>query len=468
MRLTATEIAEATGGRVIAGAADAVASGFSIDSRTLSSGNGFAALVAARDGHDFVVDALRAGATVALVERAGDAGREQGGTLVQVPDALAALGALGALARARLPDATVVGITGSAGKTGTKDLLAAALGQTLRVTASPVSFNNEAGVPLTILGAQLDTQVVVAEMGARFAGNIRDLCAIARPNVGVVTNIGMAHAGLLGGASGIAAVKGELLEALPPEGLAILDAADPHTPALAGRTGARVVRIATQARDDAEVWAREMRLDGQLRPSFQLVTPIGAEEVRLEMRGAHQVGNAVMAAAVAVELGVPLADIAYGLGRAEAAPGRMQIASTARGATVLDDTYNASPTSTEAALRALAALSIEGRRFAVLGEMRELGADSDDAHREVGRLAAELGVDVIVVGPGAAPIAEGVRAVGNVEVLVVDDVDTASDAISGRIESGDAVLVKASRAIGLERVVATLVAESVADGAART
>ncbi len=459
MRLTAAELAEATGGRILAGSPDAVASSFSIDSRTLVAGGCFVALVAARDGHEFVADAFRAGATVALVgRRVESVGDAASGALVQVTDPLVALGALGAHVRARLEDATVVGITGSAGKTATKDLLAAALRPGRRVTASPVSFNNEAGVPLTLLGAEPETEVVVTEMGARFAGNIRDLCAIARPSVGVVTNIGLAHAGLLGGATGIAAVKGELLEALPPDGLAVLDAADAHTPALARRTDARVVRVAAQPGDDVDVSAHTLELDEQLRPRFELVTRSGAARVRLRLRGAHQVMNAALAAAVALELGVPLPAVAEGLARAEAAPGRMQLARTPGGVTVLDDAYNASPTSTAAALRALAALPAV-RRLAVLGEMRELGPDGDDAHRDVGRLATELDVELIVVGAAAREIAAGARATGGGEVLEVPDVDAAIATITGRVADGDAVLVKASRAVGLDRVVAALLDE---------
>jgi UDP-N-acetylmuramoyl-tripeptide--D-alanyl-D-alanine ligase len=474
MRLTAAEIADATGGRVVAGSSDAVANSFSIDSRTLAGGACFVALVAARDGHEFVAKAFGAGATVAVVGRPVEAlANGSGGALVQVADTLEALGALGAHARDRLGDATVVGITGSAGKTVTKDLLAAALRPARRVTASPVSFNNEAGVPLTLLGAEPDTEVVVAEMGARFAGNIRDLCAIARPSVGVVTNIGLAHAGLLGGASGIAAVKGELLEALAADGLAVLDATDAHTPALAGRTRARVVRVAAQPTDDADLFARALVLDEVLRPSFELVTPVGAAPVRLQVRGAHQVMNAVMAAAVAVELGIPLSEVAEGLGRAEAAPGRMHLERTSYGVTVLDDAYNASPTSTEAALRALAALPVSGRRYAVLGEMRELGPEADAAHHEVGRLATELGVDVVVVGPAARHIAAGARAAGATEVVEVDDVAAAIGVVTERVIAGDAVLVKASRAVGLDRVAAALLEVAIPkqpglDGAGRS
>ena len=465
MRLTAGEIAAATDGEIIAGAPDEVAGSFTIDSRTLETGGCFVALTAERDGHDFVPDAFARGATVAIVGRGFGIGAGlESGTLVRVADPLTALGALGALARERLAGATVVGITGSAGKTATKDLVAAATSGSRRVTASPVSFNNEAGLPLTLLAADADTEIVVAEMGARFAGNIADLCAIARPGVGVITNVGLAHAGLLGGRAGVAAVKGELLEALPGDGVAILDAAAEHTPALARRTAARVLRVGLGAEIAADVRATDVVLDEQLRPSFQLVTPAGSVAVRLSVRGEHQVLNAAMAAAVALETGVPLNEIAAGLGQAESAPWRMELVQTPRGVAVLNDAYNASPTSTTAALRALARLPVTGRRMAVLGEMRELGAEADAAHSDMGRIAVECGVVVmVVVGREARAVGAGARAAarGSVEVVEVPDAAAALDAVARRAEPGDAVLVKASRAVGLERVAEALADEAV-------
>jgi UDP-N-acetylmuramoyl-tripeptide--D-alanyl-D-alanine ligase len=461
MRLTAVEIAHATEGEVL-GDPNVVADSFSIDSRTLQPGACFVVLVAERDGHDFVADAFDRGARVAVVSRVVELGPHKG-TLVLVADTLAALGALGAHARAQFEDATVVGITGSAGKTATKDLLAAAVARTHRVTASPVSWNNEAGLPLTLLAAELDTEVVVAEMGARFAGNIAELCAIARPHVGIITNIGLAHAGLLGGRSGVAAAKGELLETLPADGAAILDAGDELTPGLARRTAARVVRVGLTAGGDVDVAATDIELDEQLRPSFRLETPVGSTTVRLSIRGEHQVMNAAMAAAAAIEIGVRLDEAAAGLADAATAAWRMELVRTPRGVTVLNDAYNASPTSTAAALRSFARLPVRGRRMAVLGEMRELGAEADIAHRDIGRMAVECGVEVlVVVGDGARPIGTGARAAGpaEVEVLEVGDVAEAVDAIATRAREGDAVVVKASRAVGLERVADALVDEA--------
>jgi UDP-N-acetylmuramoyl-tripeptide--D-alanyl-D-alanine ligase len=461
VRLTASEIANATGGKVV-GDDTVVADSFSIDSRTLRPGACFVALAAERDGHDFVVDAFDRGAVVAVVARELDPG-SGARALVEVEDPLVALGTLGAEARDRLTDATVVGITGSAGKTATKDLLAAAVRGTRRVTASPVSFNNEVGLPLTMLSADAGTEVVVAEMGARFAGNIADLCAIARPHIGVITNIGLAHTGPLGGRAGVAATKGELLDALPSDGVAVLHADDDFTPELARRTLARVVQVGLEARADIDVYVTDVVLDDQLRPSFRLDTPVGSLDLRLSVRGEHQVLNAAMATAVAIELGVPLADIGHGLARADTAAWRMELDRTDHGVTVLNDAYNASPTSTAAALRSLARLPVTGRRMAVLGEMRELGAEADAAHHDIGRMAVECGVEVlVVVGEEARALSVGARAAGHgsVEVIEVSDPAAAVDAIADRAREGDAVLVKASRAIGLERVAAALVDEA--------
>jgi len=254
------------------------------------------ALVDVRDGHDFVGDAFARGATVALVTRAVPDPPPAGAAIVQVADAFAALAALGVAARERLGAAVVVGITGSSGKTGTKDLTAGALGRTFRVHASPGSFNNEIGLPVTLLGAPATTEALVLEMGARFPGNIAELCAIARPDVGVITNVGMSHAGLLGGPEGIARVKGELLEALTADGVAVLDAGDAATPGLVARTAARVLTVGVDLPADAviapDLVASRVTLDGELRPSFVLESPWGSGTIHLVVRGAHQVVNA--------------------------------------------------------------------------------------------------------------------------------------------------------------------------------
>jgi UDP-N-acetylmuramoyl-tripeptide--D-alanyl-D-alanine ligase len=452
VELTARQIASLTGGTQLRGDPDARATSFAIDSRLLEPGACFVALVAARDGHDYVPDAVARGASVALVTRplALD-----GIAVVQVDDAFDALARLGRAARDALHGTTVVGITGSAGKTGTKDLVAAALAPKFHVHASPGSYNNEAGVPLTLLAAPTATEALVLVLGARAHGDIAALCAIARPTVGVITNIGLAHAGSLGGRAGVARAKGELLEALDDHGLAVLDAGDPETPGLAARTSARVVLVSAGSAD-ADVRARDVELDADLRPRFRIESPWGGGTVTLAVRGVHQVVNASLAAAVALARGVAFDELAAGLAAVQPAPWRMEVARTPAGVVLLDDAYNANPSSMAAAVEALIRVPVPGRRIAVLGEMLELGDLSASEHRALGELLGAVAVDVLVaVGPGAAPMATAARAAG-VAVTEVADAATALDAATGVAHDGDAVLVKGSRAVGLELVAAGL------------
>jgi UDP-N-acetylmuramoyl-tripeptide--D-alanyl-D-alanine ligase len=463
MGLSARDIAAATGGDVVGGDPDAHCASFAIDSRVLAPGACFVALVAARDGHDYVHDAFASGATIALV------GRElpgvtpgAGQALVRVADPLHALQQLAAAARAAMDRGPVVGITGSVGKTGTKDLTAAALAPRYAVHASPGSFNNEAGVPLTLLHAPAQTEAIVLEMGARFPGNIAELCVIARPTAGVITRIGMAHAGLLGGPEGVARTKGELLEALGAQGLAVLDADDPFTSGLRARTAARVLTVS--ANEGADLRAHRIELDDELRPTFLLETPWGSGPVHLAVRGAHQVTNAALAAAVGLAHGVPLPELAESLGAVEPAPWRMEVTRAPSGALVIDDSYNANPSSTNAAVGALGHVSTAGRRIAVLGEMLELGDHSEEEHTALGRLVAERGIDVlVVVGDEAAPAAAAARSAsvgggGNVEVHEVADAAAAAALVAPMVHDHDVVLVKGSRAVGLEAVAAALIA----------
>ena len=445
MRLTLADIAAATGGHILGGDPDAVATSYSIDTRTLAPGALFVALRAERDGHDFVGDALDRGAAGAMVSRP-----VEGVGLVLVDDTAAALTALGAAARERLAAVPVVGITGSTGKTSTKDLTAAALSAAGPVGASPVSFNNEIGVPLTLLSAPDEAAAVVVEMGARGAGHIATLCAVARPTIGVVTNIGMAHAEFFGSREEVARAKGELLEALPAGGHAVLCADDDMTPRLRERTGAAVLTAGTTG--GADVRVSGVRLDDDLRPAFHLDTPWGAVDVPpLPVRGAHQAGNAALAVAVAGIAGVGLEAAVAGLAGAVGSPWRMELRRTRAGLVVLNDAYNANPTSMAAALDALASLAgAGGRRFAVLGPMAELGPHAEEEHRRLGKLVAAVGVDTLVA-VGATSLADGARESG-VDVVMVDGPEAAVTAIAPRLRVGDAVLVKASRVAGLERV----------------
>ncbi|MGZ6995978.1 MAG: UDP-N-acetylmuramoyl-tripeptide--D-alanyl-D-alanine ligase [Acidimicrobiia bacterium] len=450
MDLTSDEIAMVTGGEVVGPAA--VAHGFGFDSRTLDRGAGFVALRAERDGHDFVADAFARGASLAMVERAPEG---EHGTLVVVDDAHAALSALGAAARERLAGANVVGITGSAGKTSTKDLTAAVLRPSFAVHASSASFNNEIGLPVTLLDAPPGTQAVVLEMGARFAGNITDLCAIARPSIGVITHVGLAHAEHLGGRDGIAAVKGELLDALPADGLAVLSSDCDYVDRMRARTAAPVLTAGSAV--GADVRASEIRIDRALRASFRLETPWGnIPEVRLWVRGVYQVANAAQAATVALHLGVPLHEVVTALADADTAAWRMELATSDDGVVVVNDAYNASPSSMRAALHTFGHLPVAGRRIAVLGEMRELGAIAPSEHARVGELVADAGVFALVtVGPGTEELAATAKRRG-VEVYAVSDHEAAIATLRTLVEPDDAVLIKASRLVGLERVAEAL------------
>ena len=461
MKLTAREIAESCGGTIISGSDDALVTSFSIDSRTAATSACFVALEAQRDGHAFVGDAVERGATAALVRRPVELGVGVSATtgatpaIIRVENPLDALTAVARHARDRLVATTVVGVTGSAGKTATKDLAAAAIAPALTVHASPLSFNNEAGLPLTLLGAPDDVDVIVAEMGARFAGNIRDLATIARPQIGVVTHVGWAHAEHLQGRVGISAVKGELLEALPADGLAVLNAACDATSSLARRTDARVITIGLTA--DADVVISEIALDVDLRPTFVLSTPWGSFATTLALRGEHQVENAAMAAAVALHLGVPVEAVSTGLATARGAIQRMELTRTSDGVVVVNDAYNSSPTSAVAAIRSLARLPVEGRRIAVLGEMLELGVHAEDGYAAVGAAVAAGGVDVlVVVGEALGPLIDAASH-QSLNVHRVADADEAVALVLRELAPGDAVLVKASRAVGLERVAEALV-----------
>ncbi|HJR26107.1 MAG TPA: UDP-N-acetylmuramoyl-tripeptide--D-alanyl-D-alanine ligase, partial [Acidimicrobiales bacterium] len=331
MQFRTAELADAVGGRLEG--PDVVVDGASIDSRSLRPGQLFVPVVAERDGHDFVLAALEVGAAAYLTAR-----EPVGGTAVVVDDTATALTAAGALARGRLPE-PVVGITGSVGKTSVKDLLGAALGRRLRTHVNERSLNNELGVPLTLLEAPEGTEAVVVEMGTRGAGHIADLCAVARPTVGIVTRVDAAHTELLGTLEDVAHAKAELVEALPPHGTAVLFAGDERVLAMADRTSARVVPYGP----GGEVRAEDVVVDDELRPRFRLSSPWGHAEVRLLVHGLHQVDNALGAAAAALEIGVPVEDVAAGLGDAVLSPWRMELATAPSGARILNDAYNANP-----------------------------------------------------------------------------------------------------------------------------
>jgi UDP-N-acetylmuramoyl-tripeptide--D-alanyl-D-alanine ligase len=445
VRLPASEVAAATGGTLHGD--DVVVDGASIDSRTLRAGQLFVPISASRDGHGFIPAAREAGAAAYLTAQP-----PVGGTAVVVDDTTVALGELAHDVRRRLPLRATVAITGSVGKTTVKDLARAALGTTFRVAASERSFNNELGVPLTLLNAPGDSEVAVIEMGARGAGHIQLLCEVARPTIGVVTRVAMAHTALFGSLDDVATAKGELVEALPPEGTAVLNGDDERVRAMASRTRATVLLFGQGG--GVDVRASSVMLDDLLRPSFVLESPAGRIPVRAPVAGRHQVANILAAAAAAIATGADLEAIAAGLAEASVSPWRMELQRTASGALVVNDAYNANPTSTEAALRALADLPGSGRRVAVLGVMAELGRIGEDEHRRIAQVARSLDVLVVAVDAPAygLPVVDG------------EDGALAAVAALGALGEGDAILVKGSRVAGLERVAAALAGPAPAAG----
>ncbi len=454
------EVAAVVGGTLAdAASADVVVDGAAyVDSRFPVPGGLFVAVVGERtDGHDHA-----AGQHAVLGSRATSA------PTVVVADPVAALGLLARHVVDRL-DVTVLALTGSQGKTGTKDYLARVLADHGETVATTANNNNELGVPLTVLRAGPSTRYLVLEMGARGIGHIAYLCRLAPPQVAAVLNVGTAHVGEFGSTAAIARAKGEILEALPVDGTAVLNVADPVVAAMAPRTRAAVTTVgpagpagpagaADPGGPGADVGWRDVVLDGLGRPRFTLVVGSSAEEVRLRQVGAHQVVNASIAAAMAVAVGVPPGAVAASLSASEAASRqRMELTERADGLVVLDDSYNANPASMLAALDALATIgSRSGRRtIAVLGEMLELGAEAGAAHREVGRAAAERGVDVlVVVGAGAAGLGVGAGEVPGWtgEVHHTAGRDEAAAWVGNNAGARDAVLVKASRGAALEKV----------------
>ncbi len=464
IRLTLAEVAELTGGRLSGGDPAATVTGsVTLDSRAVAAGDLFVAVAGERvDGSDFLPAAAAAGAVAALCARPDPAL-----PCVVVDDPVVALGLLASGVHARLTAAGLrtLALTGSSGKTSTKDLLGQVLGAAGPTVSPPGSFNNDIGLPLTVLSADEDTEYLVLEMGARGIGHIARLCAVARPQIGVVLNVGSAHLGEFGSAEGIARAKGELVEALPEDGTAVLNADDPRVLGMAPRTRARVVTTGRGA--DADVRAADVVLDDSARARFTLLADGEAHDVALRVVGEHQVANALSAAAAALAAGMAPADVASALSSAGAlSRWRMEVERRSDGVTVVNDAYNANPESMRAALAALAGMPAR-RRIAVLGAMAELGPDAVAEHERLGRDTAAAGIDVVVaVGPDAVGIADGAAAAGRrrgEESVLVPDRAAARQLMSEVLRPGDVVLVKASRAYALELLAADLLDEG--DGA---
>ena len=443
------------------------AEGIGQDSGSMA-GTLFVPVVAERDGHDFIASALENGAVAYLSSQASpqldtqptglvppdsqpqDSSPPNDIAMIRVEDTMAALTALGAEARNRLPD-RVIGVTGSVGKTSVKDLIAAACSVAMRTHANKASFNNELGLPLTLVNAPEHTQVTVLEMGARGSGHIAQLCATGRPTIGVVTRVVAAHTELFGSLDGVAAAKGELIEALPQNGIAVLNADDPLVVAMAQRSSCRVVTYGTDRGTEqsasetvADFVATKIKLDEQVRASFVLQTPFGTRQVRLQISGEHMAANAVAAIAVAASVGVDLDDAVAGIEGATISGLRMEVSRSTTGLVLINDAYNANPTSVRAALKALQALPVE-RRIAVLGVMAELGEEGDDEHQRITQECVDFGVGVIAVDA---------EAYGD-QAEHVSDIRGAEAALGGMLGSGPSatgILVKGSRVAELERV----------------
>ena len=457
--LSLADVAQSTGARVHPPLDEGVLASLwvravSTDTRTMQPGDLFVALRGpSADGHRFIPDAVTRQAVGVVASTLPEGPLDPRVPILLVGDTLRALGAIAARYREHLP-AEVVGITGSVGKTTVAALTAAVLERRFRVARSEESWNAEIGVPLTLLRAARETQVIVTEMAMRGLGQIRELVEIARPRLGVVTNIGEAHMGLLGSVERIAAAKGELVAGLPPDGVAILNADDPWSGRLASLARCRVLRFGFSA--DADVRADRITAAGR-SATFHLVLGTEAAEIHLPLAGRHNVANALAAAAVGMALGVPLDAVRAGLEQAAPPSRRLQV-EEAGDLLILNDTYNASPRSVRAALDVLDAVAGGRRRVVVLGDMKELGAESVRLHREIGREAAQRGVAVVVaLGPEAAALAEGAREIVAADRVVhVPDREAAMAVLPSVIHPEDVILVKGSRAMGLEAVVEAL------------
>lgn len=449
MRISLDEAARVMGGPFEGLDRAVPITGAVVDSRLIGPGDAFFALKGDFvDGHDFAAEALRKGASAVVVGR--PAGTDPARTIL-LADPMAGLVALAGWVRGVL-NPIVVGVTGSTGKTSVKDLLASIVRGRMPVIASEKSFNNELGVPLTLLKTRADTRVVVVEMGARGAGQIRQLCNMARPHIGIVTNVGVTHYELFGSRAAIAQAKGELVEAILEGGAAVLNADDPLVAGMAGRRGEQVDVLTYGITQKAWLQATEVRFDRLGRPAFRLVQgSMRGVWVEMHVSGIHQVMNALAASTAALALGLTLEDCRAGLEAAEISPWRMQVREVGD-AVIVNDAYNASPTSVASALQTCAGMTrAEGRLVVILGHMAELGNIAETEHHRIGALAASVAGRLIVVGRGAAPIAAGAIQAGMTDVVEVPDAAAAVAAV-GPLGAGDVLLVKGSRVAALEQV----------------
>src|ERR1700722_15172020 len=452
--LTLGEVAAITGGALydVPDTSARVTGIPACDSRQVTPGGIFVAVRGARaDGHDFAAAAFAARASCVL------ASRRVNGPAVVVPDVTAALGALARHVLSRAINTTVIALTGSAGKTTVKDMLRHVLSQHGPTVASPGSFNTEIGLPLTVLQADESTRYLVLEMGARHIGDIRYLTELTPPQIGIVLNIGSAHIGEFGSREAITQAKAELVEALPDAsraGVAILNADAPLVAAMAARTTARIISYGT---GQANVRATAISInDG--RANFTLHTPRGSAPVNLRHLGVHQVHNGLAVAAAAHSVGIATMQIAAALSTAEPSPGRLQIIHLPDNITVINDAFNANPESMTAGLRSFADYSRNRRKVAVLGEMRELGPAATTAHNAIGKLVAELGIQLLItVGHGHADeLARAAQSATTPPLIrTADTPETLVAKLPRLLKPDDVVFIKASRSVGLEHFAET-------------
>lgn len=452
MMWTAQQLADITRGTLHVDA-DVAVTGISTDTRELQRGDAFVAIVGERfDGADFATAAIHAGAALVIAQR------EVGVPSIVVRDAQEALGRIARAHLDTLPHTTVVAITGSSGKTSTKDLVAQVLSHAGETVAPVGSFNNEVGLPRTVLTATENTRFLVLEMGMRGLGHIATLCEIAPPDIAAVLNIGSAHVGVVGSRDDIARGKSEILAALHADGVAVINRDDSYAQLCRDAARGSVLEFGF---DEGTVHASDVRLDDLARGSFTLHIVDESAPVELSLLGEHQIANALAAATIAHACGMDVRTIAHAL--SEATPRsrwRMELHELPNGVIVINDAYNANPESMRGALRALAAMGSQRRTWAILGEMRELGDAAVEEHDAIGRLAVRLDIaKLVAVGDMGKLIQMGAAHEGSwgEEAVHVRDLDAAVDYVTDRWEPGDVILVKASRSIGLDRVAQSLI-----------
>lgn len=485
MRLNAKQIAQITGASVVVEplGAKELACSLTWDSREVSPDALYVALPGQRtDGHSFVDNALRAGASLALVSKPLSAqthalAREMGAGILEVSDTATAITQLAAAWRTKL-SACVIALTGSSGKTTTKNLIRDVLAAQYKVVATKANQNNELGVPNTLLSAHADTNYVVVEMGMRGLGQIRELCSFVRPDMGLIVNVGESHIELLGGRDNIARAKDELFCELPNhKGVAFVNINDDYADFLCSNAhlaerDISVVRFGCTAAPShtatPAVWAQNIELDSQGRPCFSLCAQgfpsldRGACQVSvcLNLRGAHNVSNATAAAAVGLQCGMSLNVIASALQAALPEAGRQEVLKARAGYTIINDTYNANPESMRAALLTFSAMEGFGRRIAVLGDMGELGLYAQACHRGIGECIPQLSIDYLIcIGELSAHIAQAAREAGMPQsaLVHVQSISDVLEILDNMLEPSDVVLVKASHFMGLSRVVEGLI-----------